>query len=59
MIILEHHIYELQVELRGCWMTRSERAEAQAELAEALERHANCTNDFDEVVTAEIKGRGG
>ena len=59
MITLEQHIYELQVELRGCRMTRSERAEAQAELAKALERHAKCTNDFDNGIAAEIRGRGG
>ena len=59
MITLEQQIHELRAELRGCRMTRRERAQAEAELAEALERHANCTNDFDEVVAAEIKGRGG
>jgi hypothetical protein len=59
MITLEQHICELQAELRGCRMTRRERAEAKAELTKAIELHVKCTDDFDAGVAAEIRGRGG
>jgi hypothetical protein len=36
MIALHDHIQELRVELRGCCMTRRERAVVQAELARAI-----------------------
>jgi hypothetical protein len=36
MIALYDHIQELRAELRGCCMTRRERAAVQAELARAI-----------------------
>ena len=36
MIALYDHIHELRAELRGCCMTRRERAAVQAELARAI-----------------------
>jgi hypothetical protein len=52
MIALYDHIQELRVELRGCVMTRRERATMEAELARAIAEHselnraadARCTN---------------
>jgi hypothetical protein len=40
MIALYDHIQELRAELRGCCMTRRERAAAQAELAAAIAAEA-------------------
>lgn len=59
MITLEQQIHELQVELRGCRMTRRERAEMKTELAKAIEFHVKSSNDFDDRIGAEIRGRGG
>lgn len=59
MITLEQHIYELQTELRGCRMTRRERADAETELAQAIERLAECDEEFADTCAVEIRGRGG
>ena len=40
MIALYDHIQELRAELRGCVMTRRERAIIEAELARAIAQHA-------------------
>jgi hypothetical protein len=40
MIALYDHIQELRAELRGCWMTRRERAAVQAEVARAVAAQA-------------------
>ena len=40
MIALYDHIQELRAELRGCCMTRRERAAVQAELAKAIAAQA-------------------
>jgi hypothetical protein len=40
MIALYDHIQELRAELRGCCMTRRERAATQAELARAIAAQA-------------------
>lgn len=40
MIALYDHIHELRAELRGCCMTRRERAAVQAELAKAVAAQA-------------------
>ena len=40
MITLYDHIQELRAELRGCFMTRRERAATQAELARAIAAQA-------------------
>jgi hypothetical protein len=40
MIALYDHIQELRAELRGCVMTRRERAVTEAELARAIAQHA-------------------
>ena len=59
MITLEQHIHELQAELRGCRMTRCERAEAEVELAKAIAQRAEIDCEFDNALAAEIKGRRG
>jgi hypothetical protein len=40
MIALYDHIHELRAELRGCIMTRRERAIIEAQLAAAVAQHA-------------------
>jgi len=40
MIALYDHIQELRAELRGCVMTRRERAIIETELARAIAQHA-------------------
>jgi hypothetical protein len=59
MITLEQHIHELQAELRGCWMSRRERAEIEVELAKAVAQQAEIDREFDKALAAEIRGRGG
>jgi hypothetical protein len=54
MIALYDHIQELQAELRGCAMTRRERAVIEAELARAIAEHA----EFDRVADARCKIAG-
>jgi hypothetical protein len=59
MITFEQQIYELRAELNGSRMTRRERADAEAELAKAIEQQAACNTEFDNACAAEIKSRGG
>ncbi len=59
MITLEQHIFELQAELRGCRMSRRERADTEVELAKAIEQKIECDQDFDNELAAEVRGRGG
>ena len=47
MITLYDHIQELRAELRGCYMTRRERAAVQAELTRALAEQAELDRAFD------------
>jgi len=47
MIALYDHIQELRAELRGCYMTRRERATAQAELERAIAEQAELDRAFD------------
>ena len=47
MIALYDHIQELRVELRGCVMTRRERAVIEAELARAIAEHAELDRAAD------------
>ena len=47
MIALYDHIHELRAELRGCTMTRHERAQVQAELAKAIAEQAELDRAFD------------
>lgn len=59
MITLEQHIFELRAELRGCRMTRRERADTEAELAKANEQQIERDLEFDKELAADIRGRGG
>ena len=52
MIALYDHIQELRAELRGCYMTRRERANVQAELAKALAEQAELDRAFDSALEA-------
>ena len=52
MIALYDHIQELRAELRGCTMTRRERANVQAELAKALAEQAELDRAFDSAMAA-------
>jgi hypothetical protein len=54
MIALYDHIQELRAELRGCTMTRRERASMQAELARAIAEQAK----LDRAVDARCNGAG-
>ena len=47
MIALYDHIQELRAELRGCRMTRRERAAVEHELATAIARQAEHDRAFD------------
>jgi hypothetical protein len=47
MIALYDHIQQLRAELRGCYMTRCERAAVQGELAKALAEQAELDDAFD------------
>ena len=47
MITLYDHIQELRAELRGCYLTRRERATVQAELARAVAELAERDRAFD------------
>ena len=44
---LEQQIFELKAELRGCCMTRKERAETEAELAKLIAEQAERDPEFD------------
>ena len=52
MIALYDHIQELRAELRGCALTRRERAQAQAELAKAIAEQAELDRAFDRALEA-------
>jgi len=52
MIALYDHIQELRAELRGCYMTRRERAAVQAELASAVAEQAELDRAFDSALEA-------
>jgi hypothetical protein len=54
MIALYDHIQELRAELRGCVMTRRQRAIMEAELARAIAEHA----EFNRAVNARRKIAG-
>lgn len=53
MLTIYDHINELRAELNCCVMTRRERAEAQAELAEAIAQQAELDRAFDAALDAE------
>jgi hypothetical protein len=55
MIALYDHIQELRAELRGCVMTRRERAIVEAELARAIAEHAELDRAAD--ARCKIAGR--
>jgi hypothetical protein len=57
MIALYDHIQQLRAELRGCYMTRRERAAVQAELAKALAEQAELDRAFDRALKALCKQR--
>ena len=52
MITLYDHIQELRAELRGCAMTRRERANLQAELMRAMAEQAELDRAFDRALGA-------
>jgi len=52
MITLYDHIQELRAELRGCYMTRRDRAGVQAELARAVAEQAELDRAFDSALEA-------
>jgi hypothetical protein len=52
MIALYDHIQELRAELRGCYMTRHERAGVQAELVNAVAEQAELDDAFDRALEA-------
>ena len=52
MIALYDHIQELRAELRGCVMSRRERAQVQAELAKAIAEQAEIERAFDRALEA-------
>ena len=58
MIALYDHIQELRAELRGCALTRRERAQAQAELVKAIEEQAELDLAFDRALEAYVEERG-
>ena len=57
MIALYDHIQELRAELRGCVMTRRERAQVQAELAVAIAEQAELDRAFDRALEAHVEER--
>ena len=57
MIALYDHIQELRAELRGCVMTRRERAHVQAELTKAIAEQAELDRAFDRVLEADGEER--
>jgi len=58
MIALYDHIQELRAELRGCVMTRRERAQMQAGLATAINKQAELDRAFDRALEAHIEEGG-
>ncbi|HEX3523707.1 MAG TPA: hypothetical protein VHT52_16655 [Stellaceae bacterium] len=57
MIALYDHIQQLRAELRGCHMTRRERAAVQAELAKAVAEQAEIDRVFDRALEAFCNNR--
>lgn len=57
MIALYDHIQQLRAELRGCYMTYSERVAVQAELAKAVAEQAELDRAFDRALDALCKNR--
>ncbi len=55
MIALYDHIQALRAELRSCYLTQRERAEAEAELARAIAEQAEIDRAFDAIFEAEIR----
>ena len=55
MIALYDHIQELRVELRGCVMTRRERAQVRAELAKVIAEQAELDQAFDRALAAHLE----
>lgn len=58
MIALYDHIQELRLELRGCIMSRRERAALQQELSQALAQHAALEEGLDDIFE-DIHAEGG
>jgi hypothetical protein len=58
MIALYDQIQELRAELRGCALTRRERAQAQAELVQAIAQQAALDGAFDRALEAYVGERG-
>ncbi len=54
MITLYDHIQELRAELRGCYLTRRERAETEAELTRAMTEQAEIDRASDAALAREI-----
>ena len=60
MIAIYDHIQELRAELRGCVMTRRERAMIEAELARAIAEHAELNAARSPVIEKRVqRGAGG
>jgi hypothetical protein len=57
MIALYDHIQQLRAEMRGCYMTRRERAAVQAELAMAIAEQAERDRAFDRALEALCNNR--
>lgn len=58
MMTLYDHIQELRAELRGCIMTRRERAKMQAELADAIAKQREIDRTFDAAFCAQLEKEG-
>ncbi len=58
MIALYDHIQELRLELRGCIMSRRERAAVQHELSQALMQHVALEAALDDIFE-DIHAEGG
>ena len=58
MIALYDHIQELRAELRGCVMTRRERAQVQAELVKAIAEQAEIERALDRALEAHPDATG-
>jgi hypothetical protein len=57
MIALHDHIQELRAELRGCVMTRRERAQVKTELAKAIAEQAELDRALNRALEAQDKER--
>lgn len=55
MIALYDHIQMMRAELRGCYLTRRERAETEAELAKAIAEQAELDRRFDEALAEYLR----